>query len=74
MTCEYEFGAFEKELLATIRRIAETERFSHECYIHKDEESCKELKGLREELRIQENALKEAITDLSRCIERAVKK
>jgi intergrase/recombinase len=74
MSCAEEFGTFEKELLQTIRRIVESERLSHECYIHNNEESCDELEILEEELDIQEKALKDSITDLSRCIERAVRK
>jgi hypothetical protein len=76
MSCAEEFGMLEKALWKLIDGMVYDERLRHECDVHKIDERCKELvsKDWREEKESRKKEFSDAVTDLSRCIERAVKK
>jgi hypothetical protein len=56
--------------------MAYEERLRHQCDVHKDEASCKEQYSRDWALEIysRKKEFSDAVTDLSRCIERAVRK
>jgi hypothetical protein len=76
MSCAEEWDRFEKALLKLIDGMAYEERLRHQCDVHKDEASCKEQYSRDWALEIysRKKEFSDAVTDLSRCIERAVKK
>ncbi len=67
MSCAEEFGRFERELIKFIESQADLTILTHECEFHG--QRCDEIGGMIDEVRINQDALREAVTQLSRCIE-----
>jgi len=59
------------DLLKDFSRVnSEYEHADHNCYRHDVIEDCEALSGYRDELRIINNSIREAIVALSSCLER----
>jgi hypothetical protein len=74
MSCPEEFGRLDDELRRLIRKAIVFCKASHECEVHKVVATCSEADRVATELSETFKALSDAITDLSRCIERAVRR
>jgi hypothetical protein len=75
MSCPENWDRLEKALKEYIKLIAVIQTTIHECDVHGIRSRCDELHTLQEdELPITEKEFSDAVTDLSRCLERAVRK
>jgi hypothetical protein len=74
MSCPEEFGRLELAISNFIRGMAYFEVLRHQCRMHEHETSCRAIPSWDEDIERRAKELIEAVTDLSRCIERAVRR
>jgi len=69
VVCEREIRRL-VDLLKDFSKVnSEYEHADHNCYMHDVREDCEALSGYRDELRIINNSIKEAVEALSICLE-----